>query len=53
MIIVSDGGGKLDRDWPLGLGSAVEVGVGPSFLGRGWPFSEWALALRVGVGLLG
>ena len=50
MIIISNGGGKQDRDWPLGLGSAVGVGsslwaspslsweeVGPFRSGR-WPF---------------
>ena len=38
MLIISEGGGKEDRGWPFGLGSALGIGVGPSILGFGWPF---------------
>ena len=49
---VNDGGGKKeDRGWPFGLGSALWVGVGPSFSWcEGWHF---LLAVLVGPSFLG
>ena len=49
MIIISEGGRKQDRDWPLVLGLALPsfgFGVGPSFSWVGVDTSSW-----VGVGL--
>ena len=41
---------KEDRGCPFGLGSALGLGAGPSFLGRDWPFHS---SVRVGPFFLG
>ena len=41
MLIISEGGGKEDRGWPFGLGSALGIGVGPSFFGLVGPSHSW------------
>ena len=38
MIIISEGGGRQDRDWPLGFGSAI--GLGLALPSSGFEFNE-------------